>query len=63
MQLLDVLDRRSAACCAAMAGIYRELLQRIAADPDAVMRGRMSLPARDKLAVAVRALAGGGRRG
>jgi phytoene synthase len=64
MQLLDVLDRRSAACCAAMAGIYRELLQRIAADPDAVMRGRMSLPARDKLTVAARALAGaGGRRG
>jgi phytoene synthase len=64
MQLLDVLDRRSAACCAAMAGIYRELLQRIAADPDAVMRGRMSLPARDKLAVAARALASrGGPRG
>jgi phytoene synthase len=63
LQLLEVLDRRSAACCAAMAGIYRELLQRIAADPDAVMRGRVSLPGRDKLLVAVRALAGGRRRG
>jgi phytoene synthase len=64
MKLLHMLDRRSAACCAAMAGIYRELLQRIAADPHAVMRGRMSLPGRDKLGVAARALAsGGGRRG
>ncbi|HET8583856.1 MAG TPA: squalene/phytoene synthase family protein, partial [Jatrophihabitans sp.] len=34
LRLLDVLDRRSAACCAAMAGIYHELLRRIAADPD-----------------------------
>ena len=33
LALLDVLDRRSAACCAAMAGIYLELLNRIAADP------------------------------
>jgi phytoene synthase len=57
LQLLDVLDRRSAACCAAMAGIYRELLQRIAADPTGVMGGRMSLPPRDKLRVATTALA------
>jgi phytoene synthase len=61
LQLVELLDRRSAACCAAMAGIYRELLQRIAADPAAVMRGRMSLPARDKLRVAARALSGAGR--
>jgi 15-cis-phytoene synthase len=60
LQLLDVLDRRSAACCGAMAGIYRELLQRIAAEPTAVMRGRMSLPAKDKLRVAGRALLRGG---
>lgn len=56
LQLLDVLDRRSAACCAAMAGIYRELLARIAADPVLVMRGRTSLPTRAKLAVAARSL-------
>ncbi len=56
LQLLPMLDRRSAACCAAMAGIYRELLQRIAADPSLVMRGRTSLPTRDKLRVAGRAL-------
>jgi 15-cis-phytoene synthase len=58
LQLLPLLDYRSAACCAAMAGIYRELLQRIAADPDAVMRGRVSLSTRDKLTVAARSLAG-----
>jgi phytoene synthase len=59
LRLLDVLDRRSAACCAAMAGIYRELLGRIAADPGIVMRGRASLPARDKLRVAARSLVRG----
>jgi phytoene synthase len=56
LQLLPALDRRSAACCAAMAGIYFELLKRIAADPSVVMRTRMSLPARDKLRVAGRAV-------
>jgi 15-cis-phytoene synthase len=56
LRLLPMLDRRSAACCAAMAGIYRELLQRIASDPSVVMRGRASLPARDKLTVAGRSL-------
>jgi phytoene synthase len=40
-----------------MAGIYRELLSRIAADPTIVMRGRASLPTRDKLWVATRAMA------
>jgi phytoene synthase len=62
-RLLPMLDRRSAACCAAMAGIYRELLTRIAADPSGMMRGRTSLPARDKLRVAGRALLRGGRDG
>jgi phytoene synthase len=61
--LLEHLDRRSAACCGAMAGIYRELLDRIAADPSSVMKGRMSLPAKDKLRVAARSLAGRGPRG
>ncbi|MDT4909560.1 MAG: 15-cis-phytoene synthase [Pseudonocardiales bacterium] len=58
LRLLGLLDRRSAACCAAMAGIYRELLARIAADPSVVLRGRASLPTRDKLRVAAGALAG-----
>ena len=59
LELLPLLDRRSAACCAAMAGIYRELLGRIAADPSIVMRGRASLPTKDKLRVAARSLARG----
>jgi phytoene synthase len=57
-QLLPLLDRRSGACVAAMAGIYRRLLDRIAADPEAVLRGRVSLPGREKAYVAVRGLAG-----
>lgn len=57
-RLLPMLDRRSGACVAAMAGIYRRLLERIAADPDAVLRGRVSLPGREKAYVAVRGLAG-----
>ena len=56
--LLPMLDRRSAACTGAMAGIYRRLLDRIGAQPAAVLRGRMSLSAGEKALVAVRALAG-----
>ncbi len=58
MQLLPMLDRRSAACTGAMAGIYRRLLDRIAAQPAAVLRGWMSLSAGEKAMVAVKALAG-----
>ncbi len=58
MQLLPMLDRRSAACTGAMAGIYRRLLDRIAAEPAAVLRGRVSLSAGEKAVVAVKALAG-----
>jgi phytoene synthase len=61
LQLLDLLDRRSAACCAAMAGIYRELLQRIAADPGQMMTARMSLPTSVKIRVAGRSLLRAGR--
>jgi phytoene synthase len=39
-----------------MAGIYQRLLQRMAADPETVMRERTSLPTREKLRVAGRAL-------
>jgi 15-cis-phytoene synthase len=56
LQLVELLDRRSAACCAAMAGIYLELLHRIAANPGTVMRERMSLSSGAKLHVAGRAL-------
>ena len=58
MRLLPMLDRRSAACTGAMAGIYRRLLERIAAQPAAVLRGRMSLSTGEKAVVAVKALAG-----
>jgi len=56
--LLELLDWRSRACVGAMAGIYRRLLERIEADPSAVLRGRLSLSTGEKLAVAARALGG-----
>jgi phytoene synthase len=58
LALLPLLDRRSAACTAAMAGIYRRLLARIAADPLAVTRRRVSLPGPEKAWVAARAFVG-----
>ncbi|MEO3812276.1 squalene/phytoene synthase family protein [Sphaerisporangium sp. B11E5] len=61
MRLPPLLDRRSAACTAAMAGIYRGLLDRIAACPAEALAGRSSLPAWEKAMVAARALAGAGR--
>jgi phytoene synthase len=57
-KLLPILDRRSAACTGAMAGIYRRLLEQIAAEPAAVLRGRMSLSGREKATVALKALSG-----
>jgi phytoene synthase len=57
-QLLPMLDRRSAACTGAMAGIYRRLLERIAAQPAAVLDSRVSLSTGEKAMVAARALAG-----
>ncbi len=57
-RLLPILDRRSAACTGAMAGIYRQPLERIAAEPGAVLRRRMSLSTGEKAMVAVKALAG-----
>lgn len=59
LRLLPMLDARSRACCAAMAGIYHRLLARIMARPWLVLRGRVSLPTPEKLAVAARCLAGG----
>jgi phytoene synthase len=41
-----------------MAGIYRRLLTTIAADPAAVLRGRLSLSTGQKLWVAVLSLSG-----
>ena len=60
MALSEMLDRRSAACVLAMAGIYRRLLERIDAAPETALSGRMSLPAREKAWVAARGLLGAG---
>jgi phytoene synthase len=43
LQIVPLLDRRSAACVLAMAGSYRRLLHRIAAEPELVLAGRPSL--------------------
>ncbi|MEU8123371.1 presqualene diphosphate synthase HpnD [Spirillospora sp. NPDC049024] len=58
LRLLPLLDRRSAACTAAMAGIYRRLLESIAASPQIALNARMSLPTWQKAVVAARALSG-----
>ncbi len=57
LRLVPHLDRRSAACCLAMAGIYRDLLGRIAADPTIVYRRRTSLTGWQKARVAAVSLA------
>ena len=56
LTLLTLLGHRSAACTAAMAGIYRCLLERIEAEPALVRTRRLSLPGPAKARVAVRAL-------
>lgn len=58
LRLLGHLDRRSRACCAAMAGIYHRLLTNISLRPWQVLERRVSLPAKEKAGVAFRALAG-----
>jgi 15-cis-phytoene synthase len=61
LRLLPLLDRRSAACTGAMAGIYRRLLEHIAARPEDALAARMSLPGREKALIAAVALTGIGR--
>ncbi len=58
LRVLTMLDRRSAACCGAMAGIYRRLLDDISADPSLVFGKRLSLTGWQKTVVAARAVAG-----
>jgi 15-cis-phytoene synthase len=60
--LIPLLDRRSAACVLAMSGIYRRLLDRIEADPQAILEGRVSLRTATKVGVAMRSFAGGRAR-
>jgi 15-cis-phytoene synthase len=61
MRLIPMLDRRSGACTAAMAGIYHRLLGRIASDPASALSRRLSLAPWMKAMVAARAVAGAGR--
>jgi phytoene synthase len=58
LALVPLLDRRSAACVSAMAGIYHRLLERIEADPRRALRERVALSGREKALVALRSLAG-----
>jgi phytoene synthase len=56
LQLVDLLDRRSAACVLAMTGIYRGILDRIQLEPTEVLERRISLPVWEKAWVAARSL-------
>ena len=58
--LVPLLDRPSASCVTAMAGIYRRLLRRIEREPELVLEGRLSLPGWEKGWVAARSLVGAG---
>jgi phytoene synthase len=58
LRLVPLLDRRSAACVLAMAGIYRRLLRRIAREPARVLHERVSVPAPEKAWVAAAAVVG-----
>lgn len=55
-QLLPLLNRRARACCAAMAGIYRVLMQQMAAYPGSVLTGRTSVPDTRKALIALRSV-------
>ncbi len=60
MELVALLDRRSAACVLAMAGIYWRLLGHIEERPDRTLARRARLSKREKAWVAARALLGKG---
>jgi phytoene synthase len=60
LDLVPLLDRRSASAVLAMAGKYRVLLHRIADDPSLVLSGRISLRRWEKGLVLARSLAGVG---
>jgi phytoene synthase len=60
LDLVPLLDRRSASAVLAMAGKYRVLLDRIAEEPSLVFNGRLSLRRWEKGLVLARSLAGVG---
>jgi phytoene synthase len=57
LRLLPLLDRRSAACAGTIAGIYRQLLERIRARPLSVFQDRVALTKWEKYGTAARSLA------
>jgi len=59
LPLLGLLDGRSRACTAAMAGIYHRLLDKIRVRPESVLHTRVSLSPGEKATVAALALARG----
>lgn len=61
MPLVELLDRRSAACVLAMTGIYRRVLERIEGRPEQLLRERVSLAAPEKAWVAARSMLGASR--
>jgi phytoene synthase len=56
LELVPLIDRRSASCVLAMAGKYRRLLERIATEPTLVLQGRLSLRPWEKGLVLARSL-------
>ena len=60
LELLPLLDRRSATCVLAMATSYRLVVERIAAEPSLALGPRVSLPPWRKRLVLARALVGSG---
>lgn len=59
LQLLPLLHGRGRACVGALSGIYQHLLRRIERNPLAVTQGRVSVPAPEKVAVALQSLLAG----
>lgn len=58
LRLAPLLDWRSKASCLAMSGIYRQLLNRVDAEPSLVFTQRLSLSGREKVGVALKSLTG-----
>jgi phytoene synthase len=61
IELVELLDKRSAACVLAMSGIYRRVLARIQHDPERSRAKRVSLAKWEKAWVATRSLAAAAR--
>ena len=59
LELVPLLDRRSATCVLAMTTSYRRLIERIAFEPALALGSRVSLPPWQKRLLVARALVGG----